>query len=77
MMYNCYLEYLLRICNCNVFLHVYLYISILYLCKYHIFSLYCNNIDIYLVLLVLCLIDIFQEWPVTLTKEFRKTFLPI
>ena len=68
MMYNNYLEYLLRICNCKDFLHVYLYISILYLYKYHIFSLYCNNIDIYLVLLVLYLIETFKEWPVMLTK---------
>ena len=76
-MYNCYLEYLLRICNRKVFLHVYLYIGILYLCKYRIFLLYYNNIDIYLVLLVLCLIDTFKEWPVMLMKEFWKTFLPI
>ena len=77
MMYNYYLEYLLRIYNHKDFLHVCLYISILYLYKYHIFSLYCNNIDIYLVLLVLYLIDMFKEWPVTLMKEFQKTFLPI
>ena len=77
MTYNCYLEYLLRICNHKDFSCVYLYISILYLCKYHMFSLYYNNIDIYLVLLVLCLIDTFKEWLVTLTKEFLKTFLPI
>ena len=77
MTYNNYLEYLLRICNRKNFSHVYWYINILYLYKYHIFSLYCNNIDIYLVLLVLYLIDTFKEWLVMLTKEFQKNFLPI
>ena len=73
MTYNDYLEYLLRICNGKDFLCVYLYISILY----HTFSLYYNNVDLSLVLLILYPIDTFKEWPVMLMKEFWKTFLPI